>query len=122
MVSPGSVSPFRAGLGAKCPRCGVGALYAGLLAVREHCAVCGLDFRAQDAGDGPAVFVVLILGAVVAGLAVLLEAKVEPPFWVHAAIWPPVIVGGAIVMLRVIKATLIALQFRHRREDFDARG
>jgi uncharacterized protein (DUF983 family) len=114
------VSPFQAGLFCRCPRCGQAPLYTGVLTVREHCAKCGLDLRAHDAGDGPAVFVILILGFLVVGLALLVEAKFEPPLWVHAVIWPFIIFGGAIFMLRVLKATLIALQYRHRRDTFDA--
>jgi uncharacterized protein (DUF983 family) len=78
------------------------------------------DLRAHDVGDGAAVFVILILGFVIVGLALLLEAKAEPPLWVHALIWPVVIFGGTIAMLRPLKATLIALQYRHRRDTFDA--
>jgi uncharacterized protein (DUF983 family) len=82
--------------------------------VAATCEVCDLDLSAQDAGDGPAVFVILILGAIVVALAILVEAKLAPPLWVHAVIWPPVILAGALAMLRVFKAGLIALQYRHR--------
>lgn len=114
------VSPFQAGLRCRCPRCGQGRLFEGILAVREHCADCGFALRAHDVGDGAAVFVILILGFLVVGLALLVEAKIEPPLWVHAVIWPFIVFGGAIVMLRPLKATLIALQFHHRRDTFDA--
>jgi uncharacterized protein (DUF983 family) len=113
-------SPFFAGLRCRCPRCGTGALYEGLLTVADKCTVCGFDLKAQDAGDGPAVFVILILGFVVVGLAAFMELKFEPPLWVHALLWPGLILGGAIFMLRVFKATLIALQFRHRASGGDA--
>jgi uncharacterized protein (DUF983 family) len=115
-----AVSPFLAGLRCRCPRCGAAPLYDGLLAVRERCGSCGLDLRAQDSGDGPAVFVILVLGFVVVGLAFLVEMKFSPPLWVHAVLWPGVILAGAIVLLRVFKATLIALQFRHRAASTDA--
>jgi uncharacterized protein (DUF983 family) len=82
--------------------------------VRPTCAVCGLDLSAQDAGDGPAVFVILFLGALVVGLAIWVEVKFEPPLWVHGLIWLPVTLGLAILMLRHLKAGLIALQYRHR--------
>ena len=114
------ISPFQAGFLCRCPRCGQGRLFDGILTVRERCESCGFDLRAHDVGDGAAVFVILILGFLVVGLALVLEAKVEPPLWVHAAIWPIVIFGGAIAMLRPLKATLIALQFHHRRDTFDA--
>ena len=66
-------SPFATGLACRCPRCGAGPLYDGLLTVAEKCSACRLDFGPHDSGDGPAVFVILILGAVVVALAFWLE-------------------------------------------------
>jgi uncharacterized protein (DUF983 family) len=107
------VSTLLVALTCRCPRCGKGKLYDGLLTVTPRCAACGLDLAAQDAGDGPAVFVILILGALVVGLAILVEIKFAPPLWVHLVLWTPVIIGGAIVLLRLLKAWLIAMQYRH---------
>ena len=106
---------MRAALGCRCPRCGKGRLFTGPLKVRQACEVCGLDLSAQDAGDGPAVFAILFLGMLVVGLAALVEIKFSPPIWVHLLLWAPLILIGAIVMLRPLKAGLIALQYRHRR-------
>jgi len=108
-----AVSPIRAALGCRCPRCGQGKLFTGLLNVRGACEVCGLDLSAQDAGDGPAVFVILFLGLIVVALAALVEIKLSPPIWVHLVLWTPFIIVGAIAMLRPLKAGLIALQYRH---------
>jgi len=114
-VPPGAVSPWSAGLRCRCPRCGDGALFAGVLPeVRERCESCGLDLRAQDSGDGPAVFVILILGALIVAGAFTLEKIAAPSLWLHLAIWLPATVIGAIALLRPFKATLIALQYRHR--------
>jgi uncharacterized protein (DUF983 family) len=110
-----AVGPLRAALACRCPRCGKGPLFSGLLGVRPACEVCGLDLSAQDAGDGPAVFAILFLGALVVGLAALVEIKFSPPVWVHLLLWGPLIVIGAVAMLRPLKAGLIALQYRHRR-------
>ncbi len=88
-------------------------MFAGLLTVVPRCPECGLDISAQDAGDGPAVFVILILGAVVVLLAALVEIKFEPPIWVHIVLWLPMTLGGAVLLLRPLKAGLIALQYRH---------
>jgi uncharacterized protein (DUF983 family) len=107
------VSLTRAALACRCPRCGEGALFTGLLTVRPSCPTCGLDLSAQDAGDGPAVFVIFFLGLIVVGLAAIVEIKFSPPIWVHLVLWTPLIIGGAILMLRPLKAGLIALQFRH---------
>ena len=109
------VPPLRAALGCRCPRCGRGRLFAGLLSVRPACTVCGLDLSAQDAGDGPAVFAILFLGLIVVGLAALVEINFSPPIWVHLLLWAPLILIGAVAMLRPLKAGLIALQYRHRR-------
>jgi uncharacterized protein (DUF983 family) len=111
------VSPLAAGLLCRCPRCGEGRLYDGLLSVAPECTVCGLDLRAQDAGDGPAVFVVLILGAIVVALAIAVEVVFAPPLWVHMVLWIPFILAGAILLLRLLKAGLIALQYRLRTLD-----
>jgi uncharacterized protein (DUF983 family) len=108
------VSVVSAALFCRCPRCGQGKLYDGLLSVAASCARCGLDLRAQDAGDGPAAFVVLILGAISVALAILIEAKLEPPAWIHLVLWPPVVIGGGIVLMRHLKAGMIALHYRHR--------
>jgi uncharacterized protein (DUF983 family) len=111
--SPPAVSLLTAALGCRCPRCGRGRVFDGVLRVRPVCEVCGLDISAQDVGDGPAVFVILLLGAIVVALALIVERAFAPPIWVHVVLWLPVTLGGAILMLRPLKAGLIALQYRH---------
>jgi len=110
-------SPLATGLTCRCPRCGQGALYTGFLTVAERCSVCGLDLRKADSGDGPSVFIILILGFLVVPMALLVEARFAPPMWLHMAIWPPLILGGSLAMLRPIKGVLIALQFHHKASD-----
>ncbi len=113
------VSPLTVGLRARCPRCGRGKLFKGYLTVRDTCDVCGLELARHDSGDGPAVFVILILGFIVVGLALWVELTFEPPMWVHIVLWTPTILGGALLMLRPLKATMIALHYKHRREDYE---
>jgi uncharacterized protein (DUF983 family) len=111
--SPGAVSPFGAGLRCRCPRCGRGALYRGLLTVVPRCGTCDLDLAAHDSGDGPAAFAILLLGMIVVGLALVVEIRFEPPLWVHALLWTPLILVGAIAILRPLKATMVALHYKH---------
>lgn len=108
------LSPFSTGLACRCPRCGRGALFDGFLHVREACPECGLDLKNEDSGDGPAVFIIFVLGAVVVPLALWLEAALEPPLWVHAVLWSIVVIGGTMALLRPFKAVMIALQFKHK--------
>ncbi|MGC8469036.1 MAG: DUF983 domain-containing protein [Acetobacteraceae bacterium] len=118
MAAGSSQAPlWKSALLCRCPRCGEGQLFAGLLAVRPVCPRCGLDLRAHDAGDGPAVFVILILGAIIAVLAFWVEFTFSPPFWVHLILWPVVTFLLAVAMLRVAKAALIAQQYRYRRSE-----
>ncbi len=85
--------------------------------MRDRCEVCGLDLRAHDAGDGAAVGVILVLGAVVVALAFWVEFRFSPPLWVHAVLWPVVTVPLAVLMMRPAKAALVALQYRHRSSE-----
>lgn len=110
-------SPVSVGLRCACPRCGEGRLYAGMLTPAKGCTACGLDYAFIDSGDGPAVFVILILGFVVVALALFVETTFEPPFWVHALLWMPLITGLSLWALRITKAMMIALQFRFKAEQ-----
>jgi uncharacterized protein (DUF983 family) len=74
-------SPIATGLRCKCPRCGEGKLFAGFLTPAPKCERCGLDYSFTDAGDGPAVFVILIAGFIVVAAALVVEVKYQPPYW-----------------------------------------
>jgi uncharacterized protein (DUF983 family) len=102
------------GLACRCPRCGKGRLYSGFLDLQPACEACGLDYAFIDAGDGPAVFIILIAGAIVVGCALIVEVKYQPPFWLHAALWLPLILVTTLLPLRAMKSLLIALQFHHK--------
>ncbi len=105
------------GLRGRCPRCGQGNLFEGFLTVADRCSVCGLEFGGHDAGDAPAVAGIFVLGFVIVGLAGALEVFVAPPLWVHAAIWIPATVLGAILLLKPLKGMTIATQYRFRAVD-----
>lgn len=110
---------LRAGLLGRCPRCGSGRLFKGplTLEVREACEACGLNNAFADSGDGPAVFVILFLGFVMMGAALLVEFKLSPPLWVHVVLWAPTALLLGFGLLRPMKAMLIALQYRNRAEE-----
>jgi len=112
-----SPSPIAAGLACRCPRCGKGKLFQGFLTLRPRCEACGLDYSFADAGDGPAVFVILFAGFIVVGLALIVEILYSPPYWLHAALWGPLAIILPLVLLRSFKGVLIALQFRHKAEE-----
>lgn len=111
------VSPVAAGLSCRCPRCGKGKLFSGFLQTAPRCEACALDYGFIDAGDGPAVFVILIAGFIVVGLAFYVEARWEPPLWVHALLWVPAILVSTLGLLRPLKAVLIAFQYRNKAAE-----
>ena len=102
------------GIACKCPRCGKGSIYSGFLTLRPACESCGLDFAFMDSGDGPAIFMIMISGAIVVGAALIVEVKYQPPFWLHAALWLPLIAATTLLPLRSMKSLLIALQYHHK--------
>ncbi|MBS0530282.1 MAG: DUF983 domain-containing protein [Proteobacteria bacterium] len=105
------------GLSCRCPRCGRGKLYQGFLTLRPSCETCGLDYAFIDAGDGPAVFIILIAGFIVVAAALIVEVKYQPPFWVHAALWIPLVLAVTLWPLRAMKSLLISLQFHHKAAE-----
>jgi uncharacterized protein (DUF983 family) len=108
---------LRASLLGLCPRCGQGKLFKGYLDIAPACTACGLDYAIFDAGDGPAVFVILIVGAIVAGGALYVEFTWSPPYWVHALLWGPLIVILTFSLLRLVKSLLLVLQFKHSARE-----
>jgi len=111
------ISPFAAGLMCRCPRCGQGSLFSGFLTLRPRCESCGLDYSFADAGDGPAVFIILIGGFIVVAAALFVEVMYQPPFWLHALLWGPLILFVTLAPLRAMKGLLIALQYHHKAAE-----
>jgi uncharacterized protein (DUF983 family) len=112
--SPPAVST---GLRGRCPRCGRGYLFKGFLSLKPRCGVCGLDYAFADSGDGPAFFVMSLVGFIVVALAMWVEFAYEPPLWVHMALWAPLTIVLSLALVRPFKGVLIALQFQHRAAE-----
>ena len=119
MANPPSTppNPILAGLVGRCPRCGKGKMFSGFISLKPACETCGLDYFFVDAGDGPAVFVILIAGFIVVGAALIVETLYQPPFWLHAAMWLPLILITTLAPLRALKGVLIALQYHHKAAE-----
>jgi uncharacterized protein (DUF983 family) len=107
-------SPWLAGLRLRCPQCGEGKVFAGYLRIADRCNVCGADFKSADAGDGPAVFVILIVGAIVAPLLLVLQIAVDLPDWLALTITMIATVVLCLAFLPPFKAVLFALQWKHK--------
>ena len=100
-----------------CPRCGERTLFDGLVKFAPACRACGLDLSRFNVGDGPAAFLTLGIGTLVTILAVTLELKLGPPWWVHAILWPPFTAALVIGGLRVAKAWLLQAEYRNSARE-----
>ncbi|MDT3684510.1 MAG: DUF983 domain-containing protein [Pseudorhodoplanes sp.] len=112
-----SPSPIVAGLTCRCPRCGRGKVFQGFLSLRPRCDQCGLDFSAMDSGDGPAVFIILLAGFIVVFAALITEVVFQPPFWLHAILWLPLVLAVTVLPLRPMKSLMVALQYHHKAAE-----
>lgn len=105
----------------RCPRCRAGALFkpGPTVDLLKQCPNCALDYRRCDSADGPAVLLIFLLGAALVPLAFVVDKVFMLPLWGHAVLWTVVVLGLTIGALRPVKALMIALQYRHRRGDWD---
>ena len=110
-------SPVVSGLKGRCPRCGEGKLFDGFLAIGDKCDHCGLKYDFADSADGPAVFIMFIVGFIVVGLAMWVEFTYEPPIWLHLVMWFSLTGVLSLLLARPLKGAMIALQFQHRAEE-----
>ena len=122
MTSPWSVNPFLAGALGRCPSCGQSPLFTGYLKLAERCPVCRYPLFKADSGDGPAVFIIIIVGFLIVFGSLFTELAYHPPVWVHLVIWLPLGAALCLGLLRPMKGLMVAAQIRnkaaeHRRDD-----
>lgn len=112
--APGTAEAAIRGL---CPRCGAPGLFRGAVSFGPRCGRCGLDFTQFNVGDGPAAFLIFIVGGLVMLGAILLELNAHPPVWVHILLWLPLTIILTIFLLRLAKAALLALEYKNKARE-----
>ncbi len=111
------LSAVQTGILGRCPQCGEGKLFSGYLELAEECTECELDYDFADSADGPAVFVMLIVGTVVVTAAMVVEAMYQPSYWIHAALWLPLSIALPLLLLRPLKGWWVNNQFTHNARE-----
>jgi uncharacterized protein (DUF983 family) len=111
-----SGSPLTYALKGACPRCGQAPLFQGPVRFAPKCRACGLDFASFNVDDGPAAFLILIVGAILTVLAIATDLSLSPPWWVHL-VWLPVGLALTLSGLRFAKAWLVAQEYAHRARE-----
>jgi uncharacterized protein (DUF983 family) len=117
VTEPSPPPPLLAALRGICPRCGNAPLFKGLAGFQPNCRSCGLDYTGFNVGDGPAAFLIFIVGGIVVALAIWVELRFSPPFWVHILLWVPLAAVLTIGLLRIGKGLLLALEYRNRARE-----
>jgi len=102
----------------RCPNCGEGKLFRAFVKVVDQCDQCGEVYRHHRADDFPAYLVIVLVGHIVVPLVMWVEIAYSPSYWVHAAIWGPLILGLALGLLQPIKGAIVALQWQTGMHGF----
>lgn len=125
VVSPAERPLFRAmrrGFFGRCPDCGRGHIFRAFLKVADRCPDCGTELHHHRADDAPPYFVILIVGHVIVPLVLTLEVALRPPLWVHMALWIPLTLALAMLLLPRVKGAIVGLQWAFRMHGFGDAG
>ena len=107
------------GLLGRCPCCGEGRMFRAFLKISDRCDACGEDLFHHRADDFPAYIVILVLGHLLVPAALYVDARFAPPYWVHLALWLPIILGLTVGLLQPVKGVIIALQWHMGMHGFE---
>jgi uncharacterized protein (DUF983 family) len=110
---------LKRGFRGRCPRCGEGKLFRAFLKTADHCSACGQDFTPHRADDLPAYLVIVIVGHIVVPLALMIETNYSPPIALQLAIYLPLTLIAALVLLQPVKGAVVAVQWALRMHGFD---
>ncbi len=113
------VAAMKRGFRNRCPHCGEPGLFRAFLKPVDACAACGEEMHHHRADDLPAYLVALIVGHIMVGGWLMTETLWNLTSWEHLAIWSPITVAAAVLLLQPIKGAVIGLQWANRMHGFD---
>lgn len=103
----------------KCPSCGESPLYTSYLKVTDTCTTCRTDLHHHRADDAPAYFTIAIVGKIIVGLFVWFELAYAPSYWLHAAVFIPLLLVMSLLFLPRVKGILVGLQWANYMHGFN---
>ncbi len=112
--------PVQTGLAGRCPDCGEGRLFKSLLSFVDNCAACGADFTNEDTGDGPAVFVIFIVGIFIIPMALGFHMILNPPLAVTFILWGLIIIGVCLWLLRLMRGIMFNISWQRKAREVRA--
>ncbi|MET3854364.1 DUF983 domain-containing protein [Rhizobium sp. OAE497] len=102
----------------KCPHCGSGKLFRAFLKPVDNCAACGEAMHHHRSDDLPPYLTIFVIGHVVLGGYMLTDLVWPLPMWLTFAIWAPVTLLSALLIIQPIKGGVIGLQWALRLHGF----
>jgi uncharacterized protein (DUF983 family) len=110
---------MKRGLRCRCPHCGEGKLFRAFLKVNNICPACGEALFHHRADDLPAYLVIVIVGHIVVPIALSVETNFAPPVALQLAIYLPLTLVLALLLLQPVKGAVVGLQWALRMHGFD---
>lgn len=110
---------MKRGLRCRCPNCGEGKLFRAFLKVNNTCPACGEALFHHRADDLPAYLVIVIVGHIVVPIALSVETNFAPPIPLQLAIYLPLTLVSALLLLQPVKGAVVGLQWALRMHGFD---
>jgi uncharacterized protein (DUF983 family) len=107
------------GLRCRCPNCGKGKIFRAFLKVADNCSECGQDFSGHRADDLPAYLVIVVVGHIVVPIVLWIETNYAPPVPLQLAIYLPLTLISALLLLQPVKGAVVGLQWAFRMHGFD---
>ena len=101
---------MKRGFAGRCPNCGEGKLFAAFIKPVDACSACGEELHHHRADDLPPYLNIFVVGHIVVGGFTLVEVMTDWPGWLHIAIWGPLMIGMALLLMQPIKGAVIGQQ------------
>ena len=119
MAGKGGLYLLRGMMG-RCPACGEGKLFRAFVKVADRCNACGEDLHHHRADDFPAYLTIFLVGHLVVPIAMYVEIVYQPSYWLHAALWAPMVILLSIGLLQPITGMIVSLQWHMGMHGFAA--
>lgn len=107
------------GLRCRCPNCGEGKVFRAYLKVADTCNVCGEELKWHKADDLPPYLAIIIVGHIIIGLMLELEAFAPQAPWIYLATMVSLALIMPLAMLPSIKGAVVGLQWANYMHGFD---
>ena len=107
------------GLKCRCPNCGKGKLFRAYLKVSDTCANCGEELKWHKADDMPPYISIVIVGHIIIGLMMELEAVAPQAPFIYLVTMVPLALLLPLAILPSDKGAVVGLQWANYMHGFD---